>query len=129
MLRKTTSPCFDTYPHCCCSSFCSVLCSCIFLKFCSIASKPAKILDEPTNHLDMETIDALVEALSDFRGGLVCVSHDQFFITKICTQLVVVGDGLVTPFPGDFVDYKKHTLAKTAKRVAESVKSISTVNN
>ena len=77
----------------------------------------------------MESIDALVEALTDFRGGLVCVSHDQFFITKTCAQLVVVGEGKVTPFPSSFADYKKHTLAKTAKRVAESVKSLSTVNN
>lgn len=87
------------------------------------------VLDEPSNHLDMESIDALVEALSDFRGGLICISHDQYFITKICSHLVVVGDGKVTPFPGGFIDYKKHTLLKTAKRVAESVKSLSTVNN
>lgn len=87
------------------------------------------IMDEPTNHLDMESIDALVEAIKDFRGGLIVVSHDQFFITNTCSELWVVGEGKVTRFRGDFNDYKKHTLEKTAKRVAESVKSLSTINN
>mmetsp|Transcript_21095 Transcript_21095/g.42235 ORF Transcript_21095/g.42235 Transcript_21095/m.42235 type:complete len:755 (+) Transcript_21095:293-2557(+) len=86
------------------------------------------IMDEPTNHLDMETIDALVEAVQDFKGGLMVVSHDQYFITKTCGELWVVGEGKATKFRGDFLLYKKHTLEKTAKRVAESVKSLSTVN-
>jgi len=84
---------------------------------------------QPTNHLDMESIDALVEAVKDFRGGLIVVSHDQFFITNTCSELWVVGDGKATRFRGDFDEYKKHTLEKTAKRVAESVKSLSTINN
>jgi ATP-binding cassette subfamily F protein 3 len=87
------------------------------------------VMDEPTNHLDMESIDALVGALQAFRGGLMVVSHDQYFITQTCQQLVVVGDGVVTQYTGGFGAYKKETMAKTAKRVAESVKQLSTMNN
>jgi ATP-binding cassette subfamily F protein 3 len=81
------------------------------------------------SHLDMESIDALVEAVKDFRGGLIVVSHDQFFITNTCGELWVVGGGVVTRFRGDFDDYKKETLDSTAKRVADSVKALSQVNN
>lgn len=42
------------------------------------------IMDEPTNHLDMETIDTLVEALHSFKGGLIVISHDQYFLSKVC---------------------------------------------
>ena len=77
----------------------------------------------------MESIDALVEAVKDFKGGLVVVSHDQFFITNTCSELWVVGDGNATRFRGDFDQYKKETLERTAKRVAQSVKSLSNINN
>lgn len=82
-----------------------------------------------TNHLDMESIDALVEAIQDFKGGLLVVSHDQFFISNTCSELWVVGEGHATRFRGGFDEYKKHTLEKTRKRVEASVKSLSTVNN
>lgn len=99
--------------------------------FASLAyQKPHVIvMDEPTNHLDMESIDALVEAVKDFRGGLIVVSHDQHFITNTCGELWVVGEGKVAKFKGDFNEYKKETLERTAKRVADSVKSLSTINN
>ena len=77
----------------------------------------------------MESIDALVEAISDFRGGVVVVSHDQFFITRVCSELWVVGEGKATRFRGNFDEYKAHTLMKTKQRVAESVKSLSNINN
>ena len=76
----------------------------------------------------MESIDALVEAVKDFRGGLIVVSHDQYFITNTCGELWVVGEGKTTRFRGDFNDYKAHTLEKTAKRVEQSVKGLSNIN-
>ena len=81
------------------------------------------------SHLDMESIDALVEAVKDFKGGLIVVSHDQFFITNTCGELWVVGGGVVSRFRGDFNDYKKETLERTAKRVEDSVKALSQINN
>ena len=87
------------------------------------------IMDEPTNHLDMESIDALVEAIKSFRGGLMVVSHDQYFITNTCSELWVVGDGKATRFRGDFDDYKAHTLERTRKRVEASVKRLGAINN
>lgn len=77
----------------------------------------------------MESIDALVEAVKDFKGGLIVVSHDQFFITNTCSELWVVGGGIVSRFRGDFNEYKKETLERTAKRVADSVKSLSQINS
>jgi len=76
-------------------------------------SKPNLIvMDEPTNHLDLETIDALVEALKEYRGGLIVVSHDQHFIEKICNALWVVADGKVVKFDGVFSDYKRQVLKR-----------------
>jgi ABC-type dipeptide/oligopeptide/nickel transport system ATPase subunit len=79
--------------------------------------------------LDLESIDALVEAIKDFKGGLMVVSHDQFFVTNTCSELWVVANGKATRFRGDFEEYKKHTLERTRKRVEASVKMLSTINN
>ncbi|RHY87192.1 hypothetical protein DYB26_008765, partial [Aphanomyces astaci] len=68
------------------------------------------VLDEPTNHLDIETIDALIDALRNYKGGVVIVSHDQHFVNSICTELWVVGDRKVTRFQGSMAEYKKAIL-------------------
>ncbi|KAJ2612067.1 ATP-binding cassette, regulator of translational elongation [Coemansia sp. RSA 1365] len=66
------------------------------------------VLDEPTNHLDMESIDALTNALKQFNGGVVVVSHDERFIDSVCTEMWVCADGKVTKFAGEGIkDYKK----------------------
>ncbi|XP_021278754.1 ABC transporter F family member 4 [Herrania umbratica] len=81
--------------------------------FTSISmSKPhILLLDEPTNHLDMQSIDALADALDEFTGGVVLVSHDSRLISRVCedeekSQIWVVENGTVTTFPGTFEDYK-----------------------
>jgi len=53
------------------------------------------ILDEPTNHLDLETTEALIEAIQNFQGGVLLVSHDQHLLTSVCKHLYVVQDGKV----------------------------------
>ncbi|MBA0604981.1 hypothetical protein Godav_017598 [Gossypium davidsonii] len=81
--------------------------------FTSISmSKPhILLLDEPTNHLDMQSIDALADALDEFTGGVVLVSHDSRLISCVCedeekSQIWVVDNGTVNTFPGTFEDYK-----------------------
>jgi len=56
------------------------------------------VLDEPTNHLDMETIDSLIEAVENFEGAVVFVSHDQYFLSKVASELWAVADGKLRIF-------------------------------
>src|SRR6266481_437855 len=63
------------------------------------------LLDEPTNHLDMRAKDVLLEALQEFSGTVVFVSHDCYFIDKLATRVLEVGDGAVHVFPGNYEDY------------------------
>uniref|UniRef100_A0A7S0ZJ44 Probable ATP-dependent transporter ycf16 n=1 Tax=Timspurckia oligopyrenoides TaxID=708627 RepID=A0A7S0ZJ44_9RHOD len=65
------------------------------------------LLDEPTNHLDIETIDALVEALNTFAGGVLVVSHDSRLLSCVCDEIFVVDNGSVEKFPGDFREYRE----------------------
>ncbi|GAX23933.1 ATP-binding cassette, subfamily F, member 3 [Fistulifera solaris] len=94
--------------------------------FAALAYKKPHVLviDEGSNHLDMGAVDALVEAVQDFKGGVLVVSHDQYFVSKTCSELWVVHEGKATRFRGDFNDYKKFTAEMTQKRVDESMKKI-----
>jgi ATP-binding cassette subfamily F protein 3 len=60
------------------------------------------LLDEPTNHLDLDSKDVLLDALEDFGGTLVLVSHDRYFIDKLATKIVEVGGGEGIPYPGGY---------------------------
>ncbi|CAG9461390.1 unnamed protein product [Pedinophyceae sp. YPF-701] len=69
------------------------------------------LLDEPTNHLDMQSIDALADAIEEFEGGVVIISHDSRLLSSVCedverSEVWIVDDGTVTPYKGDFEDYK-----------------------
>lgn len=87
------------------------------------------ILDEASNHLSMDAVDALVEAVKDFGGGILVVSHDSHFVSQTCTELWVVENGHATRFGGTFQEYKAFTSKKTQKRIEESVKKLSEMNN
>lgn len=65
------------------------------------------LLDEPTNHLDLDMRQALTEALIDFDGALVVVSHDRHLLRSTTDDLYLVHDGLVEPFDGDLDDYQQ----------------------
>ena len=65
------------------------------------------ILDEPTNHLDMETRESLVEALGEYPGAVVLVSHDWHLVELVADRLWLVEDGTVTPFDGDLDAYRR----------------------
>ncbi|CAI9111325.1 OLC1v1011527C1 [Oldenlandia corymbosa var. corymbosa] len=94
--------------------------------FTSISmSKPhILLLDEPTNHLDMQSIDALAEALDEFTGGVVLVSHDSRLISHVCadeerSQIWIVENGTVETFPGSFDEYKEELLTEIRAEVDE----------
>jgi ATP-binding cassette subfamily F protein 3 len=63
------------------------------------------LLDEPTNHLDLDMREALAEALSDFDGAIVLVSHDRHLIGLVCDRFVRVAEGRVEDFEGDLDEY------------------------
>ena len=65
------------------------------------------LLDEPTNHLDIPAQEMLEEALQDFEGTILFVSHDRYFIDAIATRLWVVGDGAVTMQLGNYTDLER----------------------
>ena len=65
------------------------------------------LLDEPTNHLDLDMREALTEALNDFSGALVLVSHDRALIRACCETLLYVGGGKVDEYSGDLDDYAR----------------------
>ena len=64
------------------------------------------LLDEPTNHLDMDSKDVLLDALEDFGGTLIFVSHDRYFIDKLATKIVDVGGGGLIVYPGGYEEYR-----------------------
>ena len=76
------------------------------------------LLDEPTNHLDLESIEALTDALINFKGGIVLVTHDQQLIERLANELwVVTRKGLVKRIDGTFDDYKKVIMRQKKKCV------------
>ncbi|RVW17534.1 ABC transporter F family member 1 [Vitis vinifera] len=70
------------------------------------------LLDEPTNHLDIETIDSLAEALNEWDGGLVLVSHDFRLINQVAQEIWVCENQKVTRWEGDIMDFKEHLKSK-----------------
>ncbi len=81
------------------------------------------ILDEPTNHLDMESREALVEALTEYSGAVVLVSHDMHLLSLVADRLWLVKGGAVTPYNEDLEAYRKMLLAgdEDAKPAAKPV--------
>ena len=75
------------------------------------------LLDEPTNHLDIDSKEILLEALADYTGTIVFVSHDRHFVDRLAMKIIDVGDGKASLYPGgyeDFLDWKKRVEAGEA---------------
>jgi ATP-binding cassette subfamily F protein 3 len=66
------------------------------------------VLDEPTNNLDLQAIEALESALEDFPGTILAVSHDRYFLERICSRTLEIRSGTVRDFPGNFAWYDDH---------------------
>ncbi|KAI0990596.1 hypothetical protein GJ496_004018 [Pomphorhynchus laevis] len=74
------------------------------------------LLDEPTNHLDMETIDALAEAIIEFKGGVVLVSHDFRLISQVAKEIWICGKNGISKWNKDIYSYKSHLAAVVARK-------------
>ena len=66
------------------------------------------LLDEPTNHLDLESKDVLLEALADYGGTLIIVSHDRYFVEKLATRIIEIGHGEGVVYPGTYAEFLWH---------------------
>eukprot|EP01026_Neomeris_dumetosa_P069397 TRINITY_DN6861_c0_g1_i4.p1 TRINITY_DN6861_c0_g1~~TRINITY_DN6861_c0_g1_i4.p1 ORF type:complete len:740 (-),score=178.24 TRINITY_DN6861_c0_g1_i4:265-2484(-) len=90
----------------------------------SLSNPHILLLDEPTNHLDMQSIDALCEAVAEFEGGVVVISHDAQLLNSLCedeerSEVWVVDNGEIMKHPGDFEDYKNELIAEIRAELDE----------
>ncbi len=74
------------------------------------------LLDEPTNHLDLRAKDVLLDALMEYTGTVVFVSHDRYFIDKLATRVFEIGGGTVEVYPGNYEDYLWRKQGGSAKQ-------------
>ncbi len=88
------------------------------------------LLDEPTNHLDLRAKDVLLDALMEYSGTVVFVSHDRYFIDKLATRVFEIGDGKVEVYPGNYEDYlwrKQGGSAKQEETIRQQLKVVEPV--
>jgi ATP-binding cassette, subfamily F, member 3 len=80
------------------------------------------LLDEPTNHLDLDSKDVLLEALEDFGGTLIFVSHDRYFVDRLATKVIEIGGGQAVMYPGNYEEFlwsrKQREAAADGSRLA-----------
>ncbi|MFN7972711.1 MAG: ABC-F family ATP-binding cassette domain-containing protein [Acidobacteriota bacterium] len=76
------------------------------------------LLDEPTNHLDLHTREALEDALARFTGTMIVVSHDRYFLDRVCNTILAIEPAGLEPFPGNFTDYH-HALERRGEAAPE----------
>ena len=74
------------------------------------------LLDEPTNHLDLDSKDVLLDALEDFGGTLIFVSHDRYFVDRLATKIIEVGRGTIEVYPGTYEHFLWSRTAREAVR-------------
>jgi ATP-binding cassette subfamily F protein 3 len=78
------------------------------------------LLDEPTNHLDLDSKDVLLEALEDFGGTLIFVSHDRYFVDRLATKIVEVGGGGILVYPGTYEEFRWSKQSRNGRAAAAS---------
>jgi ATP-binding cassette subfamily F protein 3 len=82
----------------------------LLFAFMSFDAPHLLLLDEPTNHLDMDSREALVQALNNYEGAVVIVSHDPAMVERVADRLWLVKDGACDDFDGDLEDYRAFTI-------------------
>ena len=92
----------------------------LLLGLATFAAPNMIILDEPTNHLDIDSRAALAEAINEFPGAIIMVSHDRYLIEACADQLWVVADRTVTPYDDDLDNYRRAVLSSRGAQTASS---------
>jgi len=90
----------------------------LLLNLIAMTAPHLLILDEPTNHLDIDSRRALLDALNDYEGAVILITHDRSLIELVADRLWLTADGHIKPFAGDMDDYARFVLdrAKTGER-------------
>jgi ATP-binding cassette subfamily F protein 3 len=95
----------------------------LMLGLANFAAPQLIILDEPTNHLDIDSRAALIEAINDYPGAVILVSHDRYLLEACADRLWLVAGGTVAPFDGDLDDYRRMVLSGEDQGVTVGSKS------
>ena len=89
----------------------------LLLNLVAMAAPHLLILDEPTNHLDIDSRRALLDALNDYEGAVILITHDRSLIELVADRLWLAADGHVKPFKGDMDDYARFVLDRASNGV------------
>jgi ATP-binding cassette, subfamily F, member 3 len=89
----------------------------LLLNLVAMAAPHLLILDEPTNHLDIESRRALLDALNDYEGAVILITHDRSLIELVADRLWLTADGHIKPFAGDMEDYARFVLERARAEV------------
>jgi ATP-binding cassette, subfamily F, member 3 len=84
----------------------------LLLNLVAMAAPHLLILDEPTNHLDIDSRRALLDALNDYEGAVILITHDRSLIELVADRLWLTADGHIKPFKGDMDDYARFVLER-----------------
>jgi ATP-binding cassette subfamily F protein 3 len=85
----------------------------LLLNLVAMAGPHLLILDEPTNHLDIDSRRALLDALNDYEGAVILITHDRSLIELVADRLWLTAEGRIKPFAGDMEDYARFVLERT----------------
>ena len=96
----------------------------LLLNLVAMAGPHLLILDEPTNHLDIDSRRALLDALNDYEGAVVLITHDRSLIELVADRLWLASDGRIKPFNGDMDDYARFVLDRARERARAPAQSI-----
>ena len=92
----------------------------LLLNLVAMAAPHLLILDEPTNHLDIDSRRALLDALNDYKGAVILITHDRSLMELVADRLWLAADGTVKPFDGDMDDYARFVLDRAKGSSAPS---------
>jgi len=101
------------------------------LALCKLMMTPANllVLDEPTNHLDIPAKEMLEEALRDFNGTVIVVSHDRYFVSQVATQILAVEDHQLELYDGDYKYYIEKNAELSQKLKDRSIDGVTTIRS